>query len=355
MIVTVTPNPSVDRTIAVPGVRRGAVVRATSTWHEPSGKGVNVSLALAAHGRATRAVLPLGGPEGDRLARMLTAAGIDFRPVPIAGEVRGNVSLAEPGGTVTKINEPGPEITEDEVAALIAAALSAADGATWLTACGSLPPGAPQDFFARLCTAARRTAATPVPFPTGPASGGRGAAPLHPGALNGDPGDARPEAAAGGRLRIAVDTSGAPLRAALAVGPDLVKPNVGELADATGMAITTVGEALDASASLLERGAGQVLTSLGGDGALLVTPSGAVHGEVIIDRPRSSVGAGDALLAGFLATGADGPEALATALDWAGAAVTTPGTLLDPTRVGGHWTVHLHDHPTPDRPLTDRP
>ena len=324
MIVTVTPNPSVDRTIAVPAVRRGAVVRATSTWHEPSGKGVNVSLALAAHGHATRAVLPLGGPEGDRLARMLTAAGIDFRPVRIAGEVRGNVSLAEPGGTVTKVNEPGPEITAEEAAALITAALSAADGATWLTACGSLPPGSPTDFFARLCVTARHT---------GP----------RPAALS----------AAGGRLRVAVDTSGAPLRAALAAGPDLVKPNVGELADATGRAITTLGEALDASALLLERGAGQVLTSLGGDGALLVTPSGAVHGEVIIDRPRSSVGAGDALLAGFLAAGADGPEALAAALDWAGAAVSAPGTLLDPTHVEGHWKVHIHDHPTPTRPLTD--
>ncbi|HEY3684208.1 MAG TPA: 1-phosphofructokinase family hexose kinase [Streptosporangiaceae bacterium] len=313
MIVSVTPNPSVDRTIAVPGIRRGEVVRATSTWHEPSGKGVNVSLALAAHGRATRAVLPVGGPEGDRLARMLTAAGIDFRPVPIAGEVRSNVSLAEPGGTVTKINERGPEITGDEADGLIKAVLDAADGAGWIAGCGSLPPGAPDDFFAELCAAVRP-----------------------------------------GRARVAVDTSGVPLRAALAARPDLVKPNVVELADATGAVITTIGQALDASALLLDRGAGQVLTSLGRDGALLVTRTGAVHGEVAIDRPRSSVGAGDALLAGFLAAGADGPDALAAALDWAGAAVSAPGTLLDPARVDGHWTVRVHDRPDPDRPLTDR-
>jgi len=312
MIVSVTPNPSVDRTIAVPDVRRGAVVRATSTWHEPSGKGVNVSLAVAAHGQATRVILPIGGPEGDRLARMLTAAGIDFRPVPIAGEVRSNVSLAEPGGTVTKINELGPEITKEEAGELIAATLDAADGAAWVAGCGSLPPGAPEDFFAELCAAVR------------------------------------------GRARVAVDTSGAPLRAALAARPDLVKPNAVELAEATGEAITTIGRALDAAGRLLDGGARQVLASLGRDGALLVTGAGAVHGEVAIDRPRSSVGAGDALLAGFLAAGADGPDALASALDWAGAAVSAPGTLFDPSKPTGHWTVRMHDRPDPDRPLTDR-
>lgn len=311
MIVSVTPNPSVDRTIAVPGVRRGAVLRATNTWHEPSGKGVNVSIALAAHGHPTRAVLPIGGPEGDRLSRMLAAAGIDFHPVRITGEVRSNVSLAEPGGTVTKINELGPRVSAEEGRELITATLDAADGADWIAGCGSLPPGAPDDFFAELCAARRRHG------------------------------------------RVAVDSSGAPLRAALDGKPDLVKPNGAELADATGSVITTIGQALDASEKLLHAGAGQVLTSLGRDGALLVTGSEATYGEVAIERPRSSVGAGDALLAGFLAAGAAGPDALAGALDWAGAAVSAPGTLFDRARVSGRWSVHIHDRPDPDRPLTD--
>ena len=77
MIVTVTPNPSIDRTFTVPTLDRGCIVRAETTWTEPSGKGVNVSLALRAHGHPTRAVLPVGGSDGRQLVDMLRATGVD--------------------------------------------------------------------------------------------------------------------------------------------------------------------------------------------------------------------------------------------------------------------------------------
>ena len=140
MIITLTPNPSVDLTLAVGRLAPGTVHRASSGWSEPSGKGVNVSLALRAHGVGTRAVLPIGGPNGTWLAAMLEQAGIDYVCVPIAGNIRTNVSIVEPGGKVTKVNAPGPPLSAAEIEALLDATLTAASQARWLVGTGSLPP-----------------------------------------------------------------------------------------------------------------------------------------------------------------------------------------------------------------------
>jgi 1-phosphofructokinase len=288
MIVTVTSNPSVDRTLSVDRLTRGAVMRVVSSWSEPSGKGVNVALALHAHGLDSRAVLPVGGVEGQRLESLLRATGLDFVAVRIGGEIRSNVSVIEPNGTTTKFNEPGPAIDGREAEALTAAAIQAGERAEWLVCCGSLPVGVPATFYAELVAASRRTSA-----------------------------------------RIAVDTSGAALTATLSAGPDLIKPNVSELAQASGGPVGTLGDVLAAVRHLQELGARSVLASLGPDGAVLVEEDGdAVHGEAHVADPRSAVGAGDALLAGFLAGGASGTAALRTALSWAAAAVRLPGTVL---------------------------
>jgi 1-phosphofructokinase len=318
MIVTVTPNPSIDRTFTLPALHRGSVVRSETTWTEPSGKGVNVSLALRAHGHPTRAVLPAGGSDGRRLVDMLRATGVDQVAVPIADETRSNISLVEPDGTVTKINAPGPVLTQDELDALVHAVADSLPGTMWLAGCGSLPRGAPSDLYARLVAVAR---------------------------------------AAG--TRTAIDSSGAAFAAALPAGPDLVKPNAHELAEATGLPVTTLGEAVDAAHLLQKRGARSVLASLGADGALLVEEpaAGAVddedvtHGEVLVEHPSSAVGAGDALLAGFLAGGGGGRDALAVALGWAGAAVERPGTLVDGQATAIAGRVVLHDHLDVDRKL----
>src|SRR5439155_10171870 len=149
VIVTVTPNPSIDRTLRIPPLVRGRVMRAMSATAEAGGKGINVARALAAHGQATVAVAPLSAASAGEFSALLGAAAA-LDAVPIAGPARVNVSLVEDDGTVTKVNEPGPELGVAEVEAVLDRVAALAVGATWVAGCGSLPPGAPPDFYARL-------------------------------------------------------------------------------------------------------------------------------------------------------------------------------------------------------------
>jgi 1-phosphofructokinase len=313
MIVTVTPNPSVDRTIEVDALVRGAVLRALARRVDAGGKGVNVARALAMNGYKTCAVLPSGGWEGQQLTALLAPEGIEVIVVPVAGAVRANVSVVEPDGTVTKLNEPGPTLTAAELEAVTEAAAAAAAGADWVAASGSLPPGVPADFYARLVGPLRKVG-----------------------------------------VRVAVDTSGPALMAALPASPDVVKPNREELAEVTGRAVTTLGDAVEAATEVRRRGAGAVLASLGPDGALLVEAAGAVHGAAQGAVPRGAVGAGDALLAGFLAGGGSGSGALAEALAWGAAAASLPGSQMPrPDQLDRH-AVRLSPTIDADRILTER-
>lgn len=287
MILTLTLNPSLDRTIDIGALTRGAVIRAGTTRLDPGGKGVNVSRALLANGVSSCAVIPYGGSDGRRLLELLCVEGIDMIPVPVSGSTRSNVALAEPDGTVTKINEPGTALTEAELDTLAAAVLDAAGSADWVVASGSLPPDVPVDVYASLC---RRFA---------------------------DAG-----------IHVAVDTSGPALVSSLCEGPALIKPNREELAEATGTPITCVADVIDAVGKLRAMGARSVLTSLGADGAILVEDDSVWFGECPVAEPRSTVGAGDAMLAGFLAAGARGEKALAEGLAWASAAVGLPGSRM---------------------------
>lgn len=287
MIVTLTLNPSLDRTLELATLRAGEVNRATSVRVDPGGKGVNVARALVRNGQTALAVLPVGGREGDELCRLLETTGVDVDRVPIASAVRENVTLVEPDGVVTKINAPGPRLTEDELAALEKATIAALDGAAWVAASGSLPPGSPDDFYARLAAKVRQAGA-----------------------------------------RFAVDSSGPAFQAAIVGAPALVKPNAEELAEAVGRPLTTLGDVVDAATELRDRGVGAVLVSLGADGAVLVDGEGSWHATTPPLEARSNVGAGDATLAGFLAAGAAGPDALGTAVAYGAAAVRLPGSVM---------------------------
>ena len=309
-----TPNPSVDRTIEVDTLVRGAVLRARAGRVDAGGKGVNVARALAANGHKARAVLPSGGAEGAQLAALIAMEGIEAVSVPIAAPVRANVSVVEPDGTVTKLNEPGPALSPDEVEALVSATVTAARDASWVVGCGSLPPGVPDDFYARLVRLLRDTG---VP--------------------------------------VAVDTSGPALVAVLPAQPVLVKPNAEELAEAAGRPVATLGDAIEAAQELRRRGAGAVVASLGADGAVLVDEGGAVHGEAPVARARSTVGAGDAMLAGFLAAGGAGRDALAEALAWGAAATSLPGSRMPTPADLDRAAVRIHDRPEMDRPLGGSP
>ncbi|WP_326807466.1 1-phosphofructokinase family hexose kinase [Streptomyces sp. NBC_01775] len=319
MIVTLTPNPSIDRTLTVPEYVPGEVNRSAPCGLEPSGKGINVSLALHAQHRPTRAVLPLGGPDGAVLAQMLDQAGLEFTGVPVEGPVRSNVTIVEAGGRVTKVNEPGPELSSDETVALLEGTAKAAQDAGWLLAAGSLPRGVAPDFYARLLDGVRGSGAV---------------------------------------ARVAVDSSGPALATAIRRSPDLIKPNVHELAEAAGAvgapaSVRTLGDALDAARRLQDAGAGTVLASLGVDGVLLVEREAeAVHAEARVLRPQNTVGAGDALLAGFLGAGGAGPDALREALRWASGAIMRAGTLLGAHIDDAGFALRVHDEVDRRRALT---
>ncbi|WP_067134543.1 1-phosphofructokinase [Microtetraspora malaysiensis] len=310
MILTLTLNPSLDRSIEVGSLTRGAVIRAAAAHLDPGGKGVNVSRALLANQVRSRAVIPFGGAEGQQLVTLLAAEGIDMISVPVAGTTRSNITLAEPDGTVTKINEPGTALTAAELDTLASAVLDAAGSADWVVASGSLPPGVPVDVYAVLC-----------------------------------------ERFAAAGIQVAVDTSGPALVSALAAGPTLVKPNREELAEATGTPITHVGDVIGAAGKLRAMGARSVLTSLGADGALLIEGDQVWFGTSPVEEPRSSVGAGDAMLAGFLAAGARGESALAEGLAWASAAVGLPGSRMPGPADIDRTAVRIHT-PDPALPLT---
>ncbi|MFI5667146.1 1-phosphofructokinase [Streptomyces sp. NPDC051704] len=304
MILTVTPNPSLDRTYEVPSLERGSVLRATGDRVDPGGKGVNVSRAVAAAGVFTTAVLPLGGAPGALIAELLGMQGVDVTAVTVSGQTRSNITLVERDGTVTKINALGPELTAEESALLLETVRTVAGHPDWIAACGSLPRGLPPEWYADLVARARETGA-----------------------------------------RVALDTSGPALTAALPARPDLVKPNATELARAVGRPLATLGEVTRAAQELRSRGAGAVLASLGADGQLLVSAEGVFHGTAPVAAVRSDVGAGDASLAGFLIAGGTGPKALASALAHGAAAVQLPGSAM-PTPADLHpEAVHITENP----------
>lgn len=286
MIVTLTPNPAVDRTLAVPALVRGEVLRAAAPVVEASGKGVNVAKALLVNGHAAKAVLPAD----DQLLELLRTAGVPCEVARIGGAVRTNVSLLEPDGTVTKVNEPGPALSSEDRRRLLSMTLAA--GGSVIAASGSLPPGLPVDFYAELVERSDRP--------------------------------------------VAVDTSGLALKAVIGARPWLIKPNLDELTELVGQRPQTLADVVSAAEALRSKGPQAVLVSLGGDGAVLVDGTGARHGEAVVDRPRNTVGAGDALLAGFLAGG------LTEALAYAAAAVRHVGTHAPAVTPADRAAVRVH-------------
>ncbi|MCO5309264.1 MAG: 1-phosphofructokinase [Austwickia sp.] len=316
MILTLTPNPSVDRTITVAALTRGAVQRATDTRMDPGGKGINVSRALALNGAATTAILPIGGGHGRMMLELLEAAGTPVCTVPIRGAIRANVALVEPDGTTTKINELGPTLDPDEVEAVLAKVTDISDAPlSWVVGCGSLPPGMPEGVYGDLVRRVHER---------------------------------------GGR--VAIDTSGAPLTLAIPAGPDLIKPNRVELGELVGRDLDTLGAVVEAARDLIAGGIGEVLVSLGRDGAVLVTRDTVTHAIASVAQPLSTVGAGDCTLAGYLLASrrGDSPaQALATAVAFGAAAVGLPGSEVPNPAQVAQITPVVDPDPDPAMVLTD--
>jgi 1-phosphofructokinase len=275
VIVTVTPNPGLDRTLTVPRIVFNQVMRATASRLDWGGKGLNVSRALQALGVESVAMGFIGGATGHTLERGLSDLGISTDFVPIAGETRTNtvITLAPFSAGIdadtqryVKVNEPGPTVRAEEVAAFFDRARDKVrPGDIWVL-CGSLPPGVPPDFYARLTALVQAMGA-----------------------------------------RVLLDSSGEALRLGCAAGPYLVKPNVVEAEQVTGQEISSNAATLVAAEFFLRQGIELVALSLGADGLLLASQELAVWARPPRVRARNPVGAGDALLAG-IASALAGPS-----------------------------------------------
>jgi len=305
-VVTLTANPSLDRTLELPApLVAGGIVRLLGGHTEPGGKGVNVARAIAAAGVDVVSVLPTGAT--DPIVTALRSLGLGLATVPVPTLVRTNYTLVDPQGITTKLNEPGAALDDATREALAALLRDRGAGARWIVLSGSLPPGTPSGWYAELVATLRGTGA-----------------------------------------RIAVDTSEGPLLALLESGrdaaPDLLKPNAEELAQITGTTEEAVlGDpevALAAVRELHTRGVAEVLLTLGSDGAVLSTADGglwsALPPRITV---RSTVGAGDSSLAGYVLAdlaGAPPAERLRAAVAYGAASASLPGSAVPtPAQVDG--------------------
>jgi tagatose 6-phosphate kinase len=258
MILTVTLNPAIDVTYYLDTLVRNSGLRVDRVLERAGGKGVNVARVAAACGADVCATGLAGGRRGEQLRAGL---GIRDEFCSIEGETRQTVNIVETGrtGLPTELREPGPAVTAAEWDRFTDRFSALAAGADVVTMSGSLPPGVPAGAYATL-TAVTRSVST---------------------------------------ARVIVDTGGEALRLACAAGPDLVKPNEGELLAATSTEGGRLHRVLSGASSLRELGASAVVVSLGRSGSVAVTPDGrwrVSHDALTGGNP---VGAGDALVAGL--------------------------------------------------------
>ncbi|CAL9339448.1 1-phosphofructokinase [Streptomyces sp. DH-12] len=283
MILTVTLNVALDVTYGVDSLRPRTSHRVGSVHRRAGGKGVNVARVLAGRGRDVAVTGLVGGPTGALVREDLRAVpGLRDELVPVAGDSRQTVTVVSgDDGDATVFNEQGPQVSPREWRTFAERFAVLVREASVVTLCGSLPPGLPEDAYARLV----RTAA------------GRG-------------------------VLTVLDTSGAPLLDALGAGPDVVKPNAAELLAATGSEDAGAG-----AERLRALGARSVVVSSGPGGLLAVTPDGrrrAVPPERLAGNPTGAGDACVAALAAGLADGAGWPAVLREAVALSAAAVVRP-------------------------------
>lgn len=290
-IITVTPNPAVDLSYHVAGIRPGASHRVAAPLSRAGGKGLNVARVAHQLGHRVLAIAPCGGSSGAGFAAELDASGVPHRLVPVAAETRRSIALVDTaGGETTIFNEEGNPLQRGEWQALAAAvvdALSAQgeDAPGVLAASGSLPPGAPADFYPALVHLAHDAGIPAI-----------------------------------------VDTSGPGILAAAKAGADLLKPNHHELEEATGESGLLAG-----ALKLIALGAKTVLVSAGADGMLAFShakPGGHWRARLPEALAGNPTGAGDAAVAAAAAALAAGitdtKEILNRATAWSAAAVLMP-------------------------------
>jgi 1-phosphofructokinase family hexose kinase len=264
MIITVTLNAAIDKTLAVPNFRLGRRHRAVEQTAMAGGKGVNVARALRALGQPVIATGVAGGPTGTRIVEHLTEEGILNDFVRIREESRTSTAVVDPtNGDQTEINEHGPHVSDQELDLFVDKLLYLAKGAAVCVFAGSLPRGVDAGLYGRLVEEMRRLGVTTV-----------------------------------------LDSEGEPLLIATRRGPDVVSPNELEAEGLVGHEFSDEEDRRRALGEMVEMGAREGIITLA-DGCLAVLGEGSerclYRATLEPLEPVSSVGSGDALLAGFVA------------------------------------------------------
>ena len=285
MIVTLTINPAIDRTISVDRLAFEDRAYIKSTHETAGGRGINSSVVVHSFGGQTLAVLPSGGDSGKRLEGLLGAYGFPIAVVPIQREIRTNFTITDRHGLTVNLNEIGPELGKAEVLAVERTVRKALDKASWLLMCGSLPPGVPAAFYGKLIALARKK-----------------------------------------RVKSLLHADGDPLREGIEARPTVVTPNQQEAERLLGRTLLTRTHYLEAAERIRSMGAESVALSLGSRGAV-----GAYAGGLIEALPPRvdalcPIGAGDAMGAAY-AWALDRKDDTADALRWGVAAGTASARL----------------------------
>ena len=277
MILTVTLNAAIDRTVAVPNFRLGRRHRAVESRTVAGGKGVNVARALKLLGRPVIATGLAGGPTGARILELLTEESILNDFTTIAGESRTNLAIIDPTTSEqTEINERGPDVDPAEVDEFIEKLVYLAKGASLCVIAGTLPPGVDPALYARMVGELRREG-----------------------------------------VQALLDTEGEPMRLGLRAEPAIVAPNIEEAEGAVGHEFNDADDLALGLTSLLEMGAREAIITRPEGCVAILSEDGSTHRyEVEIEPldPVSGVGSGDCFLAGYAAgryEGASARESLA--------------------------------------------
>jgi len=291
-IVTLTINPAIDIFVNVPRVAPTRKLRCSAPKRDPGGGGINVARVAHRLGSNVAAIYPTGGAIGKLLHRLVERESIDSMVTPSHVETRENFTVyEETTGEQYRFVLPGSTLHRAEWEAVLDKLTTLPQKPKFVVASGSVPPGVPEDFFARVARHVRRLGAQCV-----------------------------------------VDTSGPALKAALAEGVTLIKPNLVELSDLVGAPLGSDEACITACRKLISDGRVEMIAlTLGEQGALLVTADHAFRSQPLTIEPVSTVGAGDSFLGGMVAALASGKElqqAFRVAVAAGSAAVLSPGTEL---------------------------
>ena len=291
-IVTLTMNPAVDVASTVDQLVPSHKLRCSEVRHDAGGGGINVARAVHRLGGEVLAIFPSGGPQGILLERLVESEGVNHLTVPIAGDTREDFAVTESSSKLQyRFVLPGPNLSTAECKACLDALKQNIGRAEFVVASGSLPPGAPQGFYAEV---------------------------------------AHTVAAAGGKF--VLDTSGAPLKFALGRDVHLIKPSLREMSELVGESLGSIQSCVAAARRLIaETGVEQVALSLGEKGALLIGRDTALQAKAPRIEEVSSIGAGDSFLATLVWAFAQGwapRDCLPHSVAAGSAALLAPGTGL---------------------------